>query len=235
MRRALLALGFFGVLLVAAPTAAGPDIVLSPTGGPVWAMRTGPGVGGVLGINQCFRDYCNHHWDTLASISATGMFIYRIMPNLAVFVDVHIGHLGADSQYYKNDQGVVFGATGGAEFHLPIGGWFDPYVGFGMGYAFLGLFGEMENVPWLSDIEAKNKLHGLNFEMRFGADFFLLGNVPTFSLGPQFRIGFPLWLTHCWERGDLDDCVQREDFEPRLDGDDSPFLFHFGVAAKYGF
>lgn len=243
MKKILLVLILLGTMGAATPAAARAKIVWDRTGGPVWSQRSGPGIGGVLGINQCLREYCDHHWDTVPSIALTGMFIYRFMPNFAIFVDAHIGHLGArlDPRFYEHDGGVLFGATGGGEFHLPIGTWLDPYVGFGMGYSFLGLFGKYKDVN--SNPDYSMRLHGLNLEMRTGIDFFFVKKAPTFSLGPQFRIGFPVWLKACWGDGPADQCTDPDNLydnrDPRyrlgFHDHESPYLFHFGVAAKYGF
>jgi hypothetical protein len=84
------------------------------------------------------------------------------------------------------------------------------------------------------------RLQGLNFELRTGVDFFFVRKAPTFSLGPQFRLGLPVWLKGCWDDGPGHGCYDRDDFDDprpvhRELRNDPPLLFHLGIAAKYGF
>jgi hypothetical protein len=235
-------LGFLIVLSVVQTTMARTrtQIVWGRKGKALVSERLGPGIGGVLGINQCTRSYCEERWHTVPSIAMTGTFTYRFIPNFGMFVDAHIGHLGAQARGLHRDGGVLFGATGGGEFHLPVGKWLDPYAGFGVGYALLGLYGERDDPVYVGVPDYNVRFHGLNLEMRFGVDFYFIKRAPTFSLGPQLRVGLPVWLKTCWQDGEAHDCSSPDRLEdPRhphyYRHHDWPFLVHFGVAVKYGF
>lgn len=220
--------------LVAAPSGA---VAFDITGGPVWQNRVGPGISFSLGLNGCMREYCDDEWDTGVSIGATVGFLYRIIPNLVVFADIHTGHIPVDYESpvdVDNDNAFVFQITGGAEFHLPVTGWLSPYFGFGMGFAYLGVWGEFD----LQDNpEFHGSLRGLDFQLRTGADFFPFSRLPSFSLGPAIYWSLPYWITMCQE-SDLDDgeeCDDPEDMVPENLDDDLPFILYFGIAGKYTF
>jgi hypothetical protein len=209
------------------------------TGGQVWRDRVGPGLSFSLGINGCAREYCDDVWDTGASIGATVGFLYRIIPNLVVFVDIHTGHIPTDFDSgdsaldVDHDNGFAFQVTGGAEFHLPITGWLAPYGGFGMGFAYLGVWGEYD-LP--DNPEFHSSLRGLDFQMRFGADFFPFSRVPNLSMGPALFLGLPFWITMCSESDNSDEeCDEPDDMVGNIYDDDLPFIVYFGVMGKYMF
>jgi hypothetical protein len=238
LSKKMLVATLFIVFSVAAPLKAHAFDV---TGGQVWHNRVGPGLSFSLGLNGCLRDYCDDVWDTGASIGSTVGFFYRIIPNLVVFADLHTGHIPVDYDSpvdVDKDNGFVFQATGGAEFHLPVTGWVAPFAGFGMGFAYLGVWGkyDIQNSP-----EFHGSLRGLDFQLRFGADFFPFSQAPSLSIGPVLYWSIPHWITMCSkdERINYDECDDPDDmldnaFLNNYD-DDLPFILYFGVAGKYKF
>ncbi len=228
----------FAAFIIGMPSAA---LAFDITGGPAWRNRVGPGLSFGLGLNGCARDYCDRDLDTGASIGATFGFFWRIIPNLVVFGELHTGHIPADMDRYAgiwdvdNDNVFAFQATGGAEFHLPLTGWVAPYAGFGMGFAYLGIWGDFDID---NDEEFHGSLRGLDFQLRFGADFYPFSRVPSLSLGPVFYFGLPYWVKACWEQefGDGDrECDDPDDEPFDLDDDDTPFIVFIGVGMRYGF
>jgi len=217
------------------------------TGGAPWQARVGPGLSASVGINGCLRDYCDDAWDTGASIGATVGFFYRIIPNLVVFAEIHTGHIPADFDGNRwggwadvdNDNGLAFQVTGGAEFHLPLAGWVAPYMGFGMGFAYLGVWGEVDDLPGDQDGDFHGSLRGLDFQLKFGADFYPFSRVPNLSLGPVFNLGLPYWIKGCWKQDfgpdDDEECDDVDDEPFDIDDDETPFILYFGVLLRYGF
>ncbi|MCP4679679.1 MAG: porin family protein [Deltaproteobacteria bacterium] len=234
------AAAFIVVISVLPVSASAFDI----TGGAPWQARVGPGLNFSLGLNGCLRDFCDDTLDTSVSIGATAGFFYRIIPNLVVFGEIHTGHIPTDigdtvfgfGADVDSDNGFAFQLTGGAEFHLPLAGWVAPYMGFGMGFAYLRVGGEVD-YPGNENEDFHGSLKGLDFQLRFGADFYPFSRVPNLSLGPILNVGMPLWLEQCIDDGDDEECDDPDDFpEPwEIDDDDTPFIVFFGVQMRYGF
>ncbi len=235
MRKAISVLCFVAFIIGTPRTALAFDV----TGGSTWQDRVGPGISFSVGLNGCARDYCDDVWDTGVSIGATVGFFWRIIPNLVVFGEMHTGHIPADAdRFYRlgevdNDNAFAFQATAGAEFHLPLTGWVAPFAGFGMGFAYLGLWGEYDTV--ISDEEFHNSLRGLDFQLRFGADFYPFSRVSSLSLGPVFFFGLPYWTNACWEVDGDRECDDPDDLPFDIDDDDTPFIIYIGVGMRYGF
>ncbi|MDJ0765467.1 MAG: hypothetical protein QNJ97_20975 [Myxococcota bacterium] len=212
------------------------------TGGHTWYNRTGPGLSFSLGINGCAREYCDDVWDTGASIGATLGFFYRVIPNLVIFADIHTGHIPVDYDSglpfgvgdLDDDNAFVFQATAGAEFHLPITGWLAPYAGFGMGFAYMGVWGDIEGGG-----DLHGSLRGVDFQLRFGADFFPFSRIDNLSFGPALYFGLPYWSKMCYEvESDLvnnDDCDDPDDMVGDDYDDELPFIVYFGIMGKYHF
>jgi hypothetical protein len=210
------------------------------TGGRPWADRTGPGVTLSLGFNNCLDEYCDDVWDTALSIGSHVGFYYQIIPNAAIYVDVHMGHIRSDMDGRDDDSGFMFQSNAGGEFHLPITGWVAPYFGFGIGFAYVGVWGDVTRPGFLPNDDFHHALFGFNFDLKFGANFYPFSRLPTFGLGPIFRFGFPIWTKACGEYNGVDECDDIDElnvgFNPMgIDDDDDPVLFFFGVNAKYGF
>ncbi len=217
------------------------------TGGPPWEARVGPGVMLAVGGNDCTDELCGDALDTsfFGSIGGTAGFFYRIVPNLVVVLDVHFGHVNTDmisdtgqSEYeLKDDSGFLFQAVAGAEFHGPITGWLDTFVGLGIGFAYLEASGKYG----VSDADGDLLLsfRGLDFELRTGVDVYPLSAVPTLGMGVFFRLGMVYWPKTCIEHdsnvfADRNECRSPDDAD-WLDDEDLPFLVHLGFAFKYVF
>ena len=232
---------FLTFLLAAPKTSQAFDV----TGGRVWEDRVGPGIGVSLGLNGCAGDYCDRVWGTGAGFGSTVGFYWRVIPNLVVFGDFHFGHLSvhAADPYFRewdvhNENGFVFQTTGGAEFHLPITNWVAPYAGMGIGFAYLGVWGD--------DYRHRDyrgfhySLRGVDFQLRFGADFYPFRKVPNLGLGPMLHVGIPAWITACWEE-DWDGVHRCDDPDSFVHGDIrfregySPAIVYFGAGMRYGF
>ncbi|MCP4602918.1 MAG: hypothetical protein GY847_20785 [Proteobacteria bacterium] len=207
------------------------------TGGPPWENRTGPGIMIAVGGNDCTDEHCDDMWDTsfFGSIAGTIGFFYRIIPNLVLLVDIHFGYVntdmkineGRDKYSLDDDSGFLFQAVGGAEFHGPITGWLDAYVGLGIGFSLLNTRGDKPN----NSGEYHESLRGVNFELRTGVDIYPFSRIPTFGTGPFFRLGLPYWAKGCIQDGNLESCNDPDDMSFNA----LPFLVHFGLAFKYGF
>jgi hypothetical protein len=222
--------------------AAQSTIAWDITGGREWQGRTGPGIMAGIGGNDCTDDYCDDYWETsfFGSIGGTLGFFYRIIPNAAVFLDAHLGYLNTSMDGADDDKGMLFELVAGGEFHVPATGWLDPYVGFGIGFAFLGGWADSDNGyngPWgnpVSDTELYQSLKGVDFELKFGVDVYPFSSVSNLALGPMFRLGMPYWVEGCYEldtpAGNTDDC---DDADKIFDDNDLPFLVHFGLYMKY--
>jgi hypothetical protein len=218
-------------------------------GGEAWSNRVGPGIHLVIGGNTCTDDYCNYEWDTnmLGSIAATGGFFYRIIPNLVVLGELHTGYINTDNFFFDNAAGFLFQATVAAEYHIPIIDWIDIYFGLGVGYAYLGLWGEWDmdyqvstNRRWRKEEDYHEALHGINTEFRTGADCYPFKKLPSIGFGFLFRVGFTGWPGACVDGDNVNGkCGNPDDLEKEdllySDLDNLPFLIHIGIAAKYGF
>lgn len=223
------------------PASAQRQVSFDITGGPAWQLRTGPGVMLSLGGNTCLREFCDEVWDTgfFGSFGASYGFFYRIIPNAVAFAELHTGYIHTEreidpsAEKLKDDGGFLFQLTVGGEFHLPVTGWLDPYAGLGIGFAHLGLSADYKNQP---GDEIRDSLNGFNFEMRVGVDVYPISSIPTLGIGPQMRMGFVAWPDGgvCSDNGMLglkDACGD----DSELKGEERPFLFHLGLAAKYAF
>ncbi len=235
MRKILTGLTFVAILAFAIQAAA-----WEAGGGAVWEKRTGFGLIAGLGSVMLTDDYYDDHWDQefFGSIGATIGIFYRLSPMVAFFIDFNTTYLRLDSNRFDDDRGVLAQITGGAEFHFPIVGWLDAYVGGGIGHAFVLANGEWDGGPRDND-EFTFRAHALNFEARTGATLYFFSKAPKLGMGSYFRMGFPLWLRACVDGDNIDDnCEGRDDFEDlghQIDHDDFPFIFHFGGELRYTF
>ena len=235
MRKILTGLVFVAIFTFALQAAA-----WKPGGGAIWKKRTGFGLIAGIGSVMLTDDYYDDHWDQefFGSIGATIGVFYRLSPMVVFFIDFNTTYLRLDSSHYDDDRGVLAQVTGGAEFHFPIIGWLDAYVGGGIGHAFVLANGERDR-PHQNDDEFTFRAHALNFEMRTGATLYFFSKAPKLGLGPYFRLGIPLWLRACVDGDNMEEsCASRDDFdEPEIgiDEDDLPFIFHFGGELRYTF
>jgi hypothetical protein len=210
----------------------------SITGGKAWEDRVGPGVMLALGGNTCTDDYCDDTLDVklIGSFGSTIGFYYRLIPNLVFFADLHFAYMNTDyTDLLKDDRGFLFQVTGGAEFHAPFTGWFEAYLGAGVGFALLRAKGNTLS----GDFKRVESLRGVNIEMKIGADVYPFSRVPTLGMGPLFKMGFAIWPTACVEMDgdrwcDSPDVVSEQD-DDMGDVDETPFIIFIGLSAKYGF
>ncbi len=211
-------------------------------GGDIWKERTGPGVSLAIGGNDCTNKHCSELWDShlVGSIAATLGFNWRVFPNLSVYLDGHIGYLNTDYNFLEgyadidDDRGMLVQGIAGAAFHLPVNGWLDLNLGFGLGYAMVRFTGFNRG----QDYSVTYK--GVDFEFKMGGDFYLFSNVPTLAIGPLFRLGLAVWPSVCIEdqaSGVSEDCG-KPDSQGRDWGSsfgETPFLIFLGVSTRYGF
>jgi len=207
------------------------------TGGMTWQDRTGPGFGAALGINGCTRDWCDD-WDTTASIGTVLEFFWRVIPNVVIFFDLHIGHIPADADafFVDDDDVMALQLTTGAEFHLPVAAWVAPYIGLGFGYAFWGVWGESDVMGLMSE-DFYLGLHGVDFQLRFGADFYPFSSMHNLAIGPALYVGMPYWVEMCIDidKG-IDECDEPDDMMGYdTDQEDLPIIVFFGGMLRYGF
>lgn len=233
MRRIIAAI-LFGLCLTPSLTSlAGTSGTWDITGGLPWKNRVGPGVMLALGGNDCTDEMCDDDFDTSfgGSFGATAGFFYRFLPNLSAFVDFHFGYINSDVEGMRDDKGFLFQTIVGAEFHAPITGWLDAYLGLGIGFAYLRGTGELVT----TDADTSEDFKGVDFELRIGADVYPFSAVPTLGAGLMFRLGMVHWPTTCFDDG----TSSKECDDPGdaywVEKDDLPFLVHFGMTVKYGF
>ena len=224
----------------------------SITGGEAWEGRTGFGVMLALGGVDCTKDFCDKTWGTKFMGSFEGIigFYYRLIPNLSFFLDFGLAHMNTDfTEVPEADDGagVLFHFVGGAAFHAPITGWMDAQLGFGIGFARMKLETIIEQATQPTEAEVLTKHLGVDFELRFAVDIYLFSAAPTFAVGPYFKLGLPYWVKTCYESqvddvftfgdacGSPDDIEQETSLARTWHFDDTPFLIHFGLDAKYTF
>jgi hypothetical protein len=182
---------------------------------------------------------------------------YRLIPNLSFFLDAGVAHMNTDFTEVEeadDGRGILFHIVGGAAFHAPITGWMDAQLGFGVGFARMRLLTTYQPPgPTGGDkLDVDTKHYGVDFELRFAVDVYLFSAAPTFAVGPYFKLGLPYWARVCYnsppgstifmvtsgeECGDPDD-IEAETYEGSgrtWHFDETPFLIHFGLAAKYTF
>ncbi len=241
MRTFLKIAAFCCVITLSMSASAQRQVAFDITGGPAWQLRTGPGVMLTLGGNTCLREYCDEVWDTgfFGSFGASYGFFYRIIPNAVAFAELHTGYIHTEREIdplgnpLRDDGGFLFQLTVGGEFHLPVTGWLDPYAGLGIGFAHLGLDAEYKDQK---NDTIKDSFNGFNFEMRVGVDVYPISSLPTLGVGPQMRLGLVAWPDQgvCSDN-DLTGLEDQCGNDSAAVGADRPFLFHLGLAAKYGF
>lgn len=197
------------------------------TGGPPWTERVGPGLMASVSGNDCTDIYCLDHWKTgyWGSIGGSLGFYYRVVPNLVLLAEAYFGLVNTEADWLDNDRGLLFQATGAAEFHGPIAKWADSYVGLGIGFALLAFQGQADGD------ETRESLKGINFEIRTGIDFYPFLRAPKLGFGPFFKLGMPWWISGCQNTNGDKTCGSPDD----LGMEDLPFLVHFGAALKFGF
>ena len=239
------------VALVAVVFAAAPGRAAESgwtlTGGRVWERRTGPGASLAIGGTSCTGDFCDQTLDVnlFGSFAGTLGFMYRIIPNVVVFLDLNTSYINTDmADDMQDNKGFLFQAVAGGEFHLPITGWLDAYLGFGVGYALLRAKAHhvYSSASGIGEWDEVLSYRGVDLEMKLGGDVYPFSRLPTLSLGVLFRMGFAIWPTACIDQGGDKTCTDPEsDFyrESPPDGwsqvSETPFLVFIGLTAKYTF
>lgn len=211
-------------------------------GGPVWQKRTGPGASLALGGTTCTGDFCDTTLDVnlFGSFAGTFGFFYRVIPNFVAFAEINTSYINTGMMEMQEDKGFLFQFVVGGEFHLPVTGWLDPYLGFGFGYALLRA--KAYNPGQGEEEEEVVSYRGVDLEMKLGVDVFPFSQVPNLSLGVLFRMGFPVWTSACI-RGDVTEkyCTDPEVLVNTMPVtgwdyvDQTPFLVFIGLTAKYVF
>jgi hypothetical protein len=255
-----LAIAAAALMLALAPPSEAEEYAAewSITGGEAWEGRTGFGVMLGLGGVDCTDDFCNKTWGTkfLGSFEGIIGLYYRVIPNLSFFLDFGLAHMNTDfAEINEADdgRGVLFHFVGGGAFHAPITGWMDAQLGFGIGFARLKALTTVTQTPPAQDVEVVSKHLGVDFELRFAVDIYLFSAAPTFAVGPYFKLGLPYWVKVCYDSPPAqagtqifaagDSCGSADDIEQETSDasgrtwhfDDTPFLIHFGLDAKYTF
>lgn len=249
-----LAIAAAAALLALAAPAATEEVSASwsLTGGEAWEGRTGFGMMLGFGGVDCTKDFCDKTWGTkfFGSFEGTLGAYYRLIPNLSFFLDFSVAHMNTDfTEVDDTDdgRGILFHFILGAAFHAPITGWMDAQLGFGIGYAHMKLLTIYEQTAPAEEVEVSTTHKGVDFELRFAVDIYLFSAAPTFAVGPYFKLGLPYWVSACYDspsneifaQGDAcgkPDDIEQETSTPRTwHFDETPFLIHFGLAAKYTF
>lgn len=256
--RSFIAITITSILLSIAGTSIaediGKDMELSTTNAPVrggpfinvdapqtWHARNGLGITAGFGGVTCGRDYCDSVLDVKIGGSITGTIgaYYRLIPNLVFFGDATFGYVNTNvgvigSTDTSKDNGFLFQFIAGGAFHVPMKGWFDPYIGLGIGPIILNSKAEAAGE------EFKTSWRGFDIEMRVGANIFLWGVGPmkNFSFGPYLKFGFPIWAKVCQESFGDKTCNTPSDWASQdadTPWDEKPFMFQVGIEARYGF
>jgi len=253
MRTGLAIAAAVSILALSAPAAAEEFAAeWSITGGEAWEQRTGFGV--MLGVGgvDCTKDFCDKTWGTKFFGSFEGIVgaYYRLIPNLSFFLDFGLAHMNTDfTEVPEADdgRGILFHFVGGAAFHAPITGWMDAQLGFGIGFARMKLLTTVTQASPAEDVEVSTKHLGVDFELRFAVDIYLFSAAPTFAIGPYFKLGLPYWVKVCYDSpfadvfANGDSCGKPDEIEQETSPDrtwhfdETPFLIHFGLDAKYTF
>ena len=210
-------------------------------GGPIWQKRTGWGMTAGVGSLYCGEEICddNRLWDTnfFGSIEGSIGGYNRFIPNLSAFFELRTAHINTSTRAAHDDSGFLFEMAGGADFHVPIFDWLDVWTGAGIGFVHLGFKADLDDAGINDDW--RHSLNGILFEFRTGADVYLFTQAPTLGLGLYMRWGLPLWLGMCYERGVVNECQERGDFDDfrdlGFDSDDTPWFYHLGARISYGF
>ncbi|MCK9523341.1 MAG: hypothetical protein M0R76_09920 [Proteobacteria bacterium] len=211
-----------------------------------WHLRNGFGVSVGLGSLFCYRDYCNSVIDVnmFGSITGTLGGFYRLNPNLVFTLDFMTGYMNTNLGAIpidtpppaKKDHAMLMQPSVGAEFHLPVLGWFDPYIGLSLGYSFMRL---KATAP---DVVYKEKWHGVNIEPRLGANMFFwsTGFARNLALGAYMKMGFPVWPKLCRidESAGTKDCDRPSNSRSSAGNADwasTPFTLQMSLEARYYF
>jgi hypothetical protein len=253
--RTVPAIAAAALLFIVSPPAAGAEASASfdITGGEAWEDRTGFGMMIGLGGVDCTKDFCDDIWDTklFGSFAGTLGAFYRLIPNLSVFLDFGVAHMNTDFNEVSeadDGKGLLFHFAGGAAFHAPITGWMDAQLGVGIGFAFMRFRTDISMAGPADAAEVRSDHRGLNFEIRSAVDIYLFSAAPNFAVGPYFKLGIPYWAKVCYysEAPDVftagdEFCGKPDEIEKDMPTgrtwhfDETPFLIHLGLAAKYTF
>jgi hypothetical protein len=99
---------------------------------------------------------------------------------------------------------------------------FEPWFGFGMGYAMTHVQGERRSPPG-QDVAVA--LHGVGFGLATGFNIYVWNHL---SVGPFFRAVMGLWPTVCYSVGRDSECERLDDHYGEA-FDDVPHLISFGA------
>jgi hypothetical protein len=209
---------------------------------PLFGQRTGYVLEGSFGVNGVTDDdYVEDHPLFVGSDVAIGPivglgvgFYYRPLPFLSAGGFMHYGFLNPKAVGYNDEVGGFFAMLAEVRGHYPIKR-FDPWVGFGLGYAVT--FSAADYWADTYGGDASLTLHGVGITLGTGVQIFLTERI---AINPFFRMIFGGWPTACIVNDgpgstlDRDECDDVDDIYNDADRvDDWPHLWLVGVAANY--
>jgi hypothetical protein len=164
---------------------------------------------------------------------------YRIIQYVSVGLLVHYGFILADGDDLEDEYSDFLGVIPEVRGHYAFGR-FEPWLGFGIGYAMAhtSAEGDWRWGRFTADAKGFIALHGVGFGLGTGVNIYL---TDSFSLSPFFRMIFGAWPTACYElvtdisgvgRNERDDCDDLDEVYDR-EPDDLPHLWIVGAAAAY--
>lgn len=231
--RAISGCALLFVLITLAPSRAEAELPR-----PYGVTTGGAFEGGFGGNGTTSDDYADDYTPVDIDIRPlVGLFMagyYRIIDYVSLGLLIHYGFLAADFNNADDDTSGFFSALFEVRGHLPIGR-FDPWIGFGFGYAmtFAHGWGDFFGV----DYDLRGSLHGVGLGVSLGLNIFI---TRQFALGPFFRMIFGIYPTACFTNAsDPDDpdrdCDTVEDMYLDNEPDDYPHLWIVGLSATYMF
>ena len=199
-----------------------------------FVLEFGFGVNGLT--DDDYVDEDGHGIDLDPLVGLHFAVLYRIFQYMSVGMMVHYGFIYPDGDNLDHEYSGFLGIIPEVRGHYAFGR-FEPWLGFGVGYATAHTFADGEwrvNFgPWSWAVEAEGtvQLHGVGFALGTGVNIWLSDH---WSLSPFFRMIFGAWPTACyyyeWGDEERDDCDDIDDVylnEP----DDLPHLWIVGAVA----
>jgi hypothetical protein len=203
-----------------------------------FALELGFGANGVTDDDYIDGAPFDVDLDPLVGLSVAGM--YRIIPYVSVGLVVQYAFIYASADNLDDEYSDFLGIIPEVRGHYAFGR-FEPWLGFGIGYAMTHT--QLRAEEGGLDGSGALFLHGAGFALSTGVHIWL---TDSFSLSPFVRMIFGAWPTACYTTdGDVaawmsffgqddEDCDDVEDIyadEP----EDFPHLWSVGVLAANAF